>query len=897
VLAVLLLFPSLESGVAADGNGNGGTSNQSNEPLTAFDGTVTSHSVASKSQIGVDLGTNTFSYSSSKVSWARDISTASEGNFTVELASLTIGSTVIPLAGRLQSLKNSTVVEQSYSSDGPVTVGQVSCSPSIQMEFRNMTGVSPYDRDVVLAGALGCSAPSATLAIQFIDALDLQASDCDTNGTPSPCTSVYFGSMGFNWAGDNASQPQYNNVTDTLTMNVGSTFFIDPEAVDGSGTCTGSVLASQCTLSFTTSNPSDVLILGQTSSNTCKTPGSSGSLTWTLRKDVPYYGGGTHECMYYAVWSSDGSMSVTCKFGGTGRIACIGFGVSDADTHTIFDGHSGLPCTGTGTGSPASCSLSTSNSNDLIMGLMGQASAPTNSAGSGFTLLSCPERESARTQCAETKVVSSTQSGLSVGYTWSGSSVPWGMIGDAIMQAPSIHNVGKGLLVPLYCTPYTNDSGSSCPINPILSNVKNASATVSSSPYQVTLSNFAAGNGTDRLLVVGISANDKDVASITFGGTALTQSSAHSFTNNDAEFWYLVEPTGVANIVVTMAGATSVVVGAYAFSQVDQSDPIPDYSTAHNSSPSSPSISLTTSYANSTILALASIYGAETLGSPTCTGLWNNQVSGEITGASSLYNKASAGAYTCGWTAHSADYWDAVAIEIKADLASFSWQPLVDAKNNHPGVNITAVINPESGLKGCSESYMPYDDYNKGIAALESAGITVLGYVDTDYTKNSTAAVEGQINNYDSCMAVQGIFFDNMNYTNSMAASSYYSTLRTYVESHGMSHTIGNPGTTTYSRFTDTVDNIVISETVGMPSTADVPDDGSIACPIADGSCPYGNASGFSFISYDVTSLPSSGTVSTDAGFVTLFYFSDNTTDNPYDTISTYTGPLAADLS
>jgi len=211
----------------------------------------------------------------------------------------------------------------------------------------------------------------------------------------------------------------------------------------------------------------------------------------------------------------------------------------------------------------------------------------------------------------------------------------------------------------------TSTSTTSTATSIALNNIGSTSGVVSKPPFQITLSNFNAGTGSNRLLLVGVSANMNTVASVSFGGVALKQA-VGSFYNNDAELWYLVNPSGVANIVVTMTGATSVVVGAYAFSGVNQVNPIPTKVTQYNTSPSSPQISITTQYQNSWVIDLPSIYGGSTLGSPTCTQNWNVNVANAITGASSSTVAASAGARTCGWTASNSDFWDDVAIELVA---------------------------------------------------------------------------------------------------------------------------------------------------------------------------------------------------------------------------------------
>jgi len=197
-----------------------------------------------------------------------------------------------------------------------------------------------------------------------------------------------------------------------------------------------------------------------------------------------------------------------------------------------------------------------------------------------------------------------------------------------------------------------------------LNNIQSTSGTVSSS-NQITLANFNAGTGNNKLLVVGISADSNDVASVTFGGVPLANK-AHSFFNNDVEFWYLKDPTGTGNIVVTMNGPASTVVGAYSFSGVNQTSPLPTSVTKHSTIPNSPNISITTKFSNSWVLDLPSIYGGSTLDSPTCTQSWNTNIPNVITGASSSTIVSSPGTVTCSWTASPGDLWDDAAIEIMA---------------------------------------------------------------------------------------------------------------------------------------------------------------------------------------------------------------------------------------
>ena len=198
-----------------------------------------------------------------------------------------------------------------------------------------------------------------------------------------------------------------------------------------------------------------------------------------------------------------------------------------------------------------------------------------------------------------------------------------------------------------------------------LNNVQSTSGTTSSSD-QMTLSNFNAESGSNQLLIVGISANNQIATSVTFNGQQLTRA-VSSFNNNDAEFWYLKNPSGTGNIVATFGGQTQAVVGAYSFANVNQTTPIANTATNSNTASSSPSISITANHANDWVLDLPSIYGGQNLGSPTCTQEWNTNIPSAITGASSSTTISSPGSVTCKWTAsNGGDLWDDVAVEIKA---------------------------------------------------------------------------------------------------------------------------------------------------------------------------------------------------------------------------------------
>ena len=269
-----------------------------------------------------------------------------------------------------------------------------------------------------------------------------------------------------------------------------------------------------------------------------------------------------------------------------------------------------------------------------------------------------------------------------------------------------------------------------------LSATESTSATVSSSPYETTLSSFSVGTGSN-LLVVGVSANNADVASVTFGGAQLTKAIG-SFHNNDAEFWYMTNPSGTGDIVVTMTGSTSVVVGAYALSGADLTSPIPTTSTNFSTSNSNPTISITTANQNSMVLDLASIWGGVTLSSPTCTQEWNVSVANEITGASSSTTAASAGQVTCNWTASGGgDQWDDVAIEVKSSQSGTSGGGGTPPSNCGTETEIGSNFNGNSIAGG---NTIWFNSNMRLTSAIPSGGLTIFftgqTITGTDFTSS-----------------------------------------------------------------------------------------------------------------------------------------------------------------
>ena len=199
----------------------------------------------------------------------------------------------------------------------------------------------------------------------------------------------------------------------------------------------------------------------------------------------------------------------------------------------------------------------------------------------------------------------------------------------------------------------------------VLDNVQSTSATAALSPFSVTLSSFTVGGGTNKVLIVGVESSTGTVSGITYGGVALTQIVSKLNTVN-TEFWILKNPTsGSADVVVTMSGSSTVIVGAYSFFGVDQTNSIP--TTVTNSDiANNPSITIINNNAFSWVLDSV-VVASTSLTNPTQTSRWNIQVIGVGDGASSSATTIQPNSSTTfGWTLGVVGSWAQIAIEVKA---------------------------------------------------------------------------------------------------------------------------------------------------------------------------------------------------------------------------------------
>ncbi len=210
-----------------------------------------------------------------------------------------------------------------------------------------------------------------------------------------------------------------------------------------------------------------------------------------------------------------------------------------------------------------------------------------------------------------------------------------------------------------------------------------------------------------------------------------------------------------------------------------------------------------------------------------------------------------------------------------------TWSTVAQTAESYPNVPIMAVINPDSGPGSSFDQ-----NYANGIALLQSAGVIVLGYVDTAFATDSISSVESEVNQYLQWYpTINGIMFDDM--SNAPGNEGYYSTLDSYAQSLGLAITMGNPGTSVPSAYVGTLNVLCVQEGAGLltPSSLSTVSSG------------MGYAkSNFAYIAY-ATSLPNETYLAGVSNDVQWLYMTDATLPNPYDVLPSYFTSLVAEMS
>ena len=259
------------------------------------------------------------------------------------------------------------------------------------------------------------------------------------------------------WTGSGSGSYSGSNNPATVTMSAAIT---ETAAFSGAG---GSSLAldgshgsvsscgpgsTSCSAgAFTTTHTNDVIVAACIEDghnvDIYSTPTDSVGLTWTSRA---FYGGGSGGYggihVYYAVWSSHGSITVTCHYTSGYYNEALAFAVSGANTAAIWDSNPGLPARTTESSSKVtseSGTISTSNANDLVFAISewsdSSSSGTCSQSGVLTGSISCAAGNQPRGP-AGYAIVTSAQSGATytLGYSKSGYAM---MYADAIVGGTS----------------------------------------------------------------------------------------------------------------------------------------------------------------------------------------------------------------------------------------------------------------------------------------------------------------------------------------------------------------------------------------------------------------------------------------------------------------------------
>jgi hypothetical protein len=249
---------------------------------------------------------------------------------------------------------------------------------------------------------------------------------------------VRAGNEVFDWRDISAIYlPAWNTHSLCLSLPSGITN-IDPIALDGSGSAGCSSPCALLAVTLTTSSTNDILIVyfggncGGTSPTT-NTVTDLSALTWTKRTHLFQSGfAGWVDEFYSTDTNALSSDVVTAHLGGcaSANMAVIAFGVSGGNVGncgsggtTCFDSNGALPATGKCSGGGCGVvvdtvtGVSTSNANDmLISGDFNANGGGAFTAAGGFTLVTSQTTGGGGETSSEYKVVSSTQSSITVTY-------------------------------------------------------------------------------------------------------------------------------------------------------------------------------------------------------------------------------------------------------------------------------------------------------------------------------------------------------------------------------------------------------------------------------------------------------------------------------------------------
>jgi len=214
------------------------------------------------------------------------------------------------------------------------------------------------------------------------------------------------------------------------------------------------------------------------------------------------------------------------------------------------------------------------------------------------------------------------------------------------------------------------------------------------------------------------------------------------------------------------------------------------------------------------------------------------------------------------------------------------WVKMTAAAAKHPAGTIYAIANiyngPDSGQAADITAYQ------QALAAFRAAGGRVLGYVSTDYGARDMGAVKTDIDLWYSRYGVDGIFLDEQ--ANTAAKLPHYRELHDHIKTKGGEALIvANPGTTTLEGYMSVNDVTCVFETDGPSGFP------TWTPPAWAANYPAGK---FYVLPYNSSATNMTSFVArAAANNVGWIYVTDDTLNNPWDTLPSYFEALVSAAS
>ena len=147
------------------------------------------------------------------------------------------------------------------------------------------------------------------------------------------------------------------------------------------------------------------------------------------------------------------------------------------------------------------------------------------------------------------------------------------------------------------------------------------------------------------------------------------------------------------------------------------------------------------------------------------------------------------------------------------------WDALIAGTRAHPGLKVTAILNPSNGIFTSAEP-----NYLQAAQSFVGAGGNLVGYVYTLYGKGprTLAEIKANIDNYLQMYGrelISGIFLDEM--SSDPAKVNFYKEIYSHIKSRDASlRVMGNPGLVPAADYAGVVDAIVTFEGKGIEYAA-----------------------------------------------------------------------------